>query len=200
METEILIEIFGYIGSALVVFSMLMTSVMKLRIINTLGSVVSFIYAMICHTYPIAVMNLALIIINLYGMKKLMNTSPEYHMELADSQDAAVRFLLKKYAADIRKFFPNFSSAAENQKAYVVMNGDVCVGVALGTLKENSLELALDYTTPSYRDFSIGPFLYGKLKEQGIGELTFVNPADTHKSYLVRMGFEEKDGKFVKTL
>ena len=39
------IEIFGYIGSALVVVSMLMTSVVKLRVINTVGSLISGTYA-----------------------------------------------------------------------------------------------------------------------------------------------------------
>ena len=34
MDTAMLIEIFGYIGSALVVVSMLMSSVVKLRVIN----------------------------------------------------------------------------------------------------------------------------------------------------------------------
>ena len=38
-------DIIGYVGSLLVVISMLMTSVMKLRIINTAGSVLAVIYA-----------------------------------------------------------------------------------------------------------------------------------------------------------
>lgn len=71
MNTAILIEIFGYIGSALVVISMLMTSIVKLRVINMIGSVISGIYAVICGAFPLAFMNACLIIINLYNLIKL---------------------------------------------------------------------------------------------------------------------------------
>ncbi len=58
------LEIFGYIGTILVVMSMMMTSVTKLRIVNMSGSVISAIYAAICGTWPIVVMNVSLFIIN----------------------------------------------------------------------------------------------------------------------------------------
>ena len=35
-----MIELVGYLGSALVVVSMLMTSVVKLRVVNTIGSAI----------------------------------------------------------------------------------------------------------------------------------------------------------------
>lgn len=38
MNTSMLIEMLGYLGSLLVVVSMLMSSVVKLRLVNTVGS------------------------------------------------------------------------------------------------------------------------------------------------------------------
>lgn len=64
MNTNIYLEIFGYIGTALVVISMMMTSVTKLRIFNMSGSVISAIYAGICGTWPIVVLNISLFLIN----------------------------------------------------------------------------------------------------------------------------------------
>ncbi len=64
MDTNILLEIFGYIGTVLVVVSMMMTSVTKLRVVNMCGSVISAIYAGICGTWPIVVMNVSLFLIN----------------------------------------------------------------------------------------------------------------------------------------
>ncbi len=64
MNTNIYLEIFGYIGTALVVISMMMTSITKLRIVNMSGSVISAIYAGICGTWPIVVMNVCLFAIN----------------------------------------------------------------------------------------------------------------------------------------
>ena len=62
---NIFLEIFGYIGTALVVGSMLMTSVAKLRIVNICGSAIAAIYSLIIGTYPILIMNVAIVIINI---------------------------------------------------------------------------------------------------------------------------------------
>lgn len=63
---DIYLEIFGYIGTALVILSMLMTSMLKLRIINMCGGLISLIYAILRNTWPVAVMNFCLISINLF--------------------------------------------------------------------------------------------------------------------------------------
>ena len=60
---NIFLEIFGYIGTVLVVGSMLMTSVAKLRIVNICGSAIAAIYSLIIGTYPILIMNVAIVII-----------------------------------------------------------------------------------------------------------------------------------------
>lgn len=67
---NIYLEIFGYIGTTLVVISMMMSSLTKLRIINICGSIISTIYSIICNTWPIAVMNISLILINLFHLIK----------------------------------------------------------------------------------------------------------------------------------
>jgi len=61
-------EMFGYLGTALVVISMMMTSVTKLRVINVCGSVISAIYAAYGNAWPIVVMNICLIAINLFHL------------------------------------------------------------------------------------------------------------------------------------
>ena len=66
MSTEFMLELYGYIGSVLVVVSLLMASVVKLRIFNTLGCIVSGSYALIIGSLPLCLMNGALIFINAY--------------------------------------------------------------------------------------------------------------------------------------
>ncbi len=66
MDTHILLEIFGYIGSFLVVISMMMRNVIKLRILNMCGSVISTTYSIIVGAWPIVAMNIAIFSINLY--------------------------------------------------------------------------------------------------------------------------------------
>lgn len=71
MEMSMIIEMVGYLGSILVVVSMLMSSVIKLRVINTIGSGVFAAYALIIHSYPTALMNFCLVAINVYNLVKL---------------------------------------------------------------------------------------------------------------------------------
>lgn len=61
---DIFWEVFGYIGTGLILFSMMMTSVVKLRIVNMSGSVISMIYAIVSNTWPVVFLNAGLIIIN----------------------------------------------------------------------------------------------------------------------------------------
>ena len=66
-----LIEWIGYIASAMIVVSLIMTSIVKLRIINTIGCVLFVIYGVIVGAYPVSVANGLIVIINLYNLYKL---------------------------------------------------------------------------------------------------------------------------------
>ncbi len=70
MDWEIALEIFGYIGTALVIISMLMTDINKLRIINISGGFISLIYAICVNTMPVVVLNATLISINVIQLIK----------------------------------------------------------------------------------------------------------------------------------
>lgn len=61
---NIYLEIFGYIGTFLVILSMIMSNIKKLRIINILGSIITVIYSVLVDAWPIVVLNSTLIIIN----------------------------------------------------------------------------------------------------------------------------------------
>lgn len=65
---NIYLEIFGYIGTALVLLSMAMTSLVKLRMLNIAGSAISMIYALLCQTWPVVFLNIGMILINLFHL------------------------------------------------------------------------------------------------------------------------------------
>ena len=91
MDTKMIIELIGYFGSLLVVVSMLMTSVMKLRIINTIGSTIFTCYALVIHSYPTAVMNMALIVINIVNMRKLAAGADNYDVIEVSAEDVYLK-------------------------------------------------------------------------------------------------------------
>ena len=68
---DIFLEIFGYIGSGLILFSMMMTSVEKLRWFNISGSVISMIYGAVMGTWPVVFLNVGTISINVVQIIRL---------------------------------------------------------------------------------------------------------------------------------
>ena len=68
---NVYLELFGYLGTALVLMSMMMTSLTKLRIVNMAGSVVSMIYAMLVNTWPVVLLNAGMILINALQLLRL---------------------------------------------------------------------------------------------------------------------------------
>ena len=68
---NIFLEIFGYIGSGLILLSMMMTSVEKLRWFNISGSVISMIYGAVMGTWPVVFLNVGTISINVVQIIRL---------------------------------------------------------------------------------------------------------------------------------
>lgn len=83
--TNIYLETLGYIGTILVVVSMTMKSINKLRIINVSGSIISAIYAIMISSWPIAIMNFCLISINMYHLLKHVLNKRRQHKLISNT-------------------------------------------------------------------------------------------------------------------
>ena len=201
MDTKTLIEIFGYIGSALVVVSMLMSSIVKLRIINTVGSVISGTYAVICGALPLAVMNVCLIAINGYNLVKLLKTKQVYDLVVGNADDTLVQYFLERYAGDIKTYFPDFDAAKSvGKRAFVTCCEGNIAGVAIGEEHGDVFDAEIDYTTPTYRDCSVGKYLHTKLPDCDISAVRYPEkPSDAHVAYLTKIGYVNRNGAYIYT-
>ncbi len=202
MEPKTLIELFGYLGSVLVVVSMLMSSVVKLRILNTVGSVISGAYALIIGSFPLALMNICLIAINVYNLRKLLLDKKQYHLVRCGSREALVSYFLQYYSADIQVYFPEFQGVTDAMDAaYMVLSDGDPAGILLAQTKgPGVLQVFLEYTTPTYRDCSIGQFLCEALPDLGVATLYVTEASQTHLPYLEKMGYARTDSGFTKHL
>ena len=72
MDPKIMLEIFGYFGTALVLISFLMRDIKWLRIFNMAGGLISLIYAIVVNTMPVVVLNASLITINAVQLARLL--------------------------------------------------------------------------------------------------------------------------------
>ena len=205
MNVSTIIELVGYTGSLLVIISMLMTSLTKLRVVNSIGCIVFATYALIIKSYPTAAMQACLLIINCIGLYNLSKNKKQYSITELKNGDSYINFFIESYKNDIEKFFPKvggFSATSvsdDKAKIFMTVTGSTTVGIMLARkVTDDTLEIDLDYTVPAYRDCSAGKFLFEYLEEKGWKKLLAKNEIAEHKEYLNKMGFKAQGDYFVK--
>ncbi len=198
---NIYLEIFGYIGTALVLTSMLMTSVVKLRFFNAAGSLVSMIYAYLSGTWPVVFLNFFLLIINVVQLIRLNHTKVAFRHITVSPSDKSLAFFLTSFLQDIQVYFPDYRpEIGEDRSVYMVYCAAEPVGVLIGKSTDEGLVVELDYTTPKYRDCSVAAYLFDQLKALGVKTLITYSTAKGHTPYLQKMGFQGVDGRWSKEL
>ena len=200
MTQETMLELFGYLASLLILISLLMPSVVKLRIINAIGSAVFTIYAVLIKSYPTAVMNGVLVLVNLYYLWKFSRTKVLFSLVPAGAGEGSVQYLLEHYRKDIKVFFPKVDvNPEEGDTVYVIYADAAPAGLFIAKpLTDGALSVKLDYCTPQYRDCSMGTYLYGQLKKNGVPRLIAPVGCDKHNKYLEEMGFTKAGALYVK--
>ena len=199
MSKELMIELFGYLGSLLVLISFITTSVVKLRIINTIGSIIFSIYAIIIKSYPTAVMNAALVGINIHYLIKMMKVGKEYEVIKVKNDETIVSYFIDHHKEDLDKFF-NESDVSGCNLVYMPMCEGKPVGLTAGNLNGDTFELKMDYTTKEYRDFSIGDRVFWEMRKDGIRNVIFDCDTKNFEDYLKKFDFVFKDGRYEKSL
>ena len=195
MTAETFIQAMGYFSTVLILISFLMTSVVKLRLFNLIGSIIFVIFAFLTKSYPTAIMNIDLCLINIYFLIRLARSkSLTLHLPI-DRDSAYLNEFLKLYQQDIRCFFPSFDPKDPgNETAYFVYYDMNPVGLIIGhKTGDGALDIALDYTIPKYRDASVGRYLYPQLLgEEGFRALELRDASDKHAPYLKKIGFTQE--------
>lgn len=201
MDGHMIAELIGYVGSALVLISFLMASVIKLRIINTIGSLISVIYSLIISAYPTALMNAALVCINIYYLMQYMRADKTYRVVETNANDGLFSYFIQMHGDDMAMFFPDYANDITQCDCLVtVFLKDEVVGVFAGKRDDKTMDMLVDYTTAAYRDTSVGKQLYAYLKDKGYHELVYQGNNQKHVDYLKGMGFTHSDDGYIKVL
>lgn len=202
MISDEILEGIGYVSSVLILVSLLMTSVVKFRVINAVGSIVFTVYALLIASYPTAALNFCLVLVDLWFLWRALRRKTSFSVLQMEAGDGAAEHFLQFYLADIQNSFPGFSgNIGRGDRLYLVYADANPVGLLIGREAEaGSLEVALDYSCPSHRDCSVGSFLYAHLARSGVKRLVAEAGEEKHDRYLRRMGFVLQGDHFVKEL
>lgn len=87
--SSLIIEILGYIASGFVIFSLLMTKILRLRILNLVGSLFFIAYGILLRSIPIILTNLSITIVNVVQLSKLLRKKPGETSTSIASEDSS---------------------------------------------------------------------------------------------------------------
>ncbi len=205
MDNISIVEIIGYVASVLIAVSLMMSSILKLRIINLFGSFVFAIYGLIINAYPVAAVNFFIAIINIYYLFEIYSRKEYFKVLEVEPETEYLKNFLSFYETDIKKYMPSFTfSVSKENIAFFVLRNMVPAGLIIA--KKNidaTVFVELDYVIPGYRDFKIGKFVYNKIfSEMDVKEISSNPGNENHEKYLKRMGFRKKEveGKTIYSL
>ncbi len=204
------LEIFGYAASLIILVSILMNSIVRLRVINLIGSTMFSIYGFMIHSIPVAFVNGAIALVNIYYLGRMI-TEKEYFKILHVRGDSYyLKEFLKFYEKDIKKYFPDFRyEPVKNRYSFFILRNMNVAGIFMAReYTPGTLLITLDYAIPAYRDFKMGKYVFSvqskKFLEDGYTRLIVYSDNKKHQRYLKKMGFVKKqvagEQYFVKLL
>ena len=187
-------ELVGYLASALVVLSLTMTSVVRLRIISLAGSVTFVAYGVLIESIPIIITNASIAVINIWFLSRELGGRRDLSATVVPPESPFLADFLTHHASDISRFQPEWDPDETPGFALVVNRDGLPAGVVLGRRDDDRLHITLDYVLPPYRDSRIGRWLFGSgddiFRSNGIDEVTTDGGTEAHRGYLTRIGFE----------
>ncbi len=209
-----MLEAIGWIGSILIVWSLMQARVLRFRWMNLAGAATATVYNAIIGVWPFAFMNLAITVIDIYWLWRLYHEAHDaaiYKVLAVDADNAFLRHVLAEHSEDIAAHEPAFDIDADagtasggTRHTFLVVRGDEAVGVvAVRDLGGGTGLVELDWVKERFRDFTPGEFVYREsheLSQAGFDRLEVQPHARTDRDYLARVGFAPDGDRMVRAV
>jgi hypothetical protein len=203
------VEVLGWVGSALLVYSVLQTRIVRLRLFNGVASALLVIFNAAIAVWPMVALNVTLTAINVFYIVRLLRGRHDVRtfnvVEISPSQ-AYLKHLLHEFDADIQHFNPGFSGddAARTDFGFLILTGAETVGLVLArNAGDESAQVDLDYVVPKYQGFTLGEFVYrpgGPLATRGYRRVIAPPRMQNAGDYLTDVGFRPEGDAMVRDL
>lgn len=203
------IEVFGYIGSVIVVLSLMMSNILYLRWINLLGAAIFSTYGLLITAIPVCIVNGLIVVIDIYYLVGIYRARELFSLMEVEVDNELLQKFLTFFEKDIHKYFPDFKLPTDDKVSFVMVFRDIIpAGVfAYQKADSNTAKVLLDYISPNYRDYKNADYLISTRKEkflnEGIQRLETTSPIPAHQKYLQKIGFlpqSDHPHHYIKTL
>ncbi|MFO8065284.1 MAG: hypothetical protein ACQETQ_07795 [Spirochaetota bacterium] len=105
------VEIIGYVASVLVAGSLMMVSVVKLRLINLGGAVTFVVYGLLITSYPLVLTNSFIAVVNIYHLSRFFRADLNgfSYVPIDATKRHQLEEFLDHYREDLLRFSPPFA-------------------------------------------------------------------------------------------
>jgi len=199
MEYRFVLELFGYLASALIAVSLMMTSILRLRLINLVGAVMFSAYGVLIHAYPVAILNGLIVLVNGWHLLQMLRAKQFFQVLPLRPESVYLPYFLEFHGAEIRRILPDFKyQPSADQLTLFVLRDCAPVGVFIAERKPDGvLRVLLDFVIPGYRDLKLGRFLFSEqaefFRQQGVKEIVIAPRTKEFGAYLLKVGFAPAD-------
>ncbi len=199
---DTLLEIVGYVASAIVLVSFFMSSVTRLRLVNLVGAALFAIYACLTHTYPTALMNLCIVLVDIYYLVRLSRRNARYTVLPTEVHDPHLQAFLAFHGDHLRRVFPDLEQALALADTLCLTYCDLTpAGLLLGKgTAHGTLEVLVEYNIPAHRDGYTSRALYAALPGMGIRRLVWHGVSQSRAKQLKKLGCSQENGRWVMVL
>jgi len=199
------IDLLGYVASFIILVSLTMKSIVKLRWINAVGSLLFVLFAFLTKSTPTIVMNLGIILIDLWYVIGITVKRSDYHLVKAERGSAWLDYFYQCNQIEIDDIFSLDAFGEAKHFSYFVCNDEIAGLLAWKEISPVECRIMIDFVTPRFRDLKIGTYFFLQhlsiFREKGYSRLVYENVGKRHWKYLGKLGFiESSPGCFVKNI
>lgn len=190
------LDLFGYLSSFVILVSLTMNSIIKLRWINLVGAALFTIYGVMLKSVPTAFLNFGIVIIDIYYLFKLYSKKEDFKLVEVSEDSELLEHFYKNNSKELLEYFGD-NKIGSDEKVFFMLRNNYTAGILIGTEEKETLKIKVDFVTEKYRDFKLGSYFFNEnteeLKKRGYKKVYSKALHEKHKEYLEKIGFKMID-------
>ena len=196
------IELIGYLGSILVAISLMMKSLLRLRVINLVGALFFTMYGILLGAYPVAFLNGIIVCIDLYYLVQMWRQKDFFTFLEVSPTGKYLNAFVEFYRDDILEIIPTYTHSTDDDLlCFFILRNMMPAGLFIAKVQGEEAHIQLDYVIPNYRDFQVARFIFEEnaafFHTRGIRRFVSEGGSAIHRSYLKKLEFVNQGDLYV---
>lgn len=196
------IELIGYTGSILVAISLMMKSLLRLRIINLFGALFFTAYGIFLGAIPVVFLNGLIVCIDVYYLTQMWRQKDFFTFLEVSPKSEYLRAFVDFYKHGILEIIPSYTyKTEEDLLCFFVLRNMMPAGLFIAKVQGEEAHIQLDFVIPNYRDFKVARFIFEEnaafFIQRGIRRFVSEGESAIYRTHLEKMGFVRKADMYV---